>query len=332
MNVPRSPGEMGVPFVRLQEAQAGRPSHDEPVSSAGHFVGRRNNVSDSAAEDKIDALNRAGSRIQELVEQIEALPHSPARVLFQECLESVLAFYGHGLERILQLVANAGPDGQKLYGDLIHDKVVRGLLLIHDLHPVDIETRLREALDKVRPYLESHGGNVELISLIDDVARLRLQGTCKSCASSAVTLELAIRNAIEEACPDLIRFEVEGAPAQDTGTTVVSDPKRATPDWIVIDDAQQLDNDEGISVRVADVRLIVCRVNGNLYAYRNNCPTCNMPLTAGIVDGGLLQCGLGHQYDVRHAGLSLENPKVHLDPFPLLVRDDTVKVAMVRRI
>ena len=104
-----------------------------------------------------------------------------------------MAFYGHGLERILQLVANAGPDGQKLYSDLIHDNVVRGLLLIHDLHPVDIATRLRDALDKVRPYLESHGGNVELISLIDDVARLRLQGTCKSCASSAVTLELAIR-------------------------------------------------------------------------------------------------------------------------------------------
>ena len=57
-----------------------------------------------------------------------------------------------------------------------------------------------------------------------------------------------------------------------------------------------------------------------------------MPLTAGVVDGGLLQCGLGHQYDVRHAGLCLENPKVHLDPFPLLVRDDTVKVAVVRRI
>jgi Fe-S cluster biogenesis protein NfuA len=78
---------------------------------------------------------------------------------------------------------------------------------------------------------------VELISLIDDVARLRLQGTCQSCASSAVTLELAIKHAIEEACPDLIRFEVEGAPMQNAGATVVSDPQRTTRDWIVIDDA-----------------------------------------------------------------------------------------------
>ena len=280
-------------------------------------------------EEKLDALNRAGSRIQELVAQIDALPNSPARVLFQECLESVLAFYGHGLERILQLVANAGPDGQKIYHDLIHDNVVRGLLIIHDLHPVDIETRLRDALDKVRPYLRSHGGNVELISLTNDVARLRLQGTCKSCASSTVTLELAIRHAIEEACPDLIGFEVEGAPAQSAGATVAPHPQRATPNWIVIDHALQLDDEAGMSVRVGDLRLVICKVNGDLYAYRNNCPTCNMPLNTRMLDSGLLQCGLGHQYDVRQAGCCPDNPNVHLDPFPLLILDDVVKVAVV---
>jgi Fe-S cluster biogenesis protein NfuA/nitrite reductase/ring-hydroxylating ferredoxin subunit len=280
-------------------------------------------------EEKLDALNRAGSRIQELVAQIDALPNSPARVLFQECLESVLAFYGHGLERILQLVANAGPDGQKIYHDLIHDNVVRGLLIIHDLHPVDIETRLRDALDKVRPYLRSHGGNVELISLTNDVARLRLQGTCKSCASSTVTLELAIRHAIEEACPDLIGFEVEGAPPQSAGATVAPHPQRATPNWIVIDHALQLDDGAGMSVRVGDLRLVICKVNGDLYAYRNNCPTCNMPLNTRMLDSGLLQCGLGHQYDVRQAGRCPDNPNVHLDPFPLLILDDVVKVAVV---
>ncbi len=119
------------------------------------------------------------NRIQELVSKLTRCPILPTRVLFQECLESVLAFYGHGLERILELVAHDGSDGKKIYRDLIHDKVVRGLLLIHDLHPVDLETRLRGALDKVRPYLKSHGGNVELISLNNDVARLRLQGTCQ---------------------------------------------------------------------------------------------------------------------------------------------------------
>ena len=161
-------------------------------------------------------MNSQGARIQQLLEQIEALPTPSTRELIHEFMEATLAFYGQGLARILQVVSESGPDGQKVYQHLVNDKVVRGLLLIHDLHPADLETRLREALDQVRPYLQSHGGNVELISLTGQGARLRLQGTCKSCASSAVTLELAIRHAIEEACPDLAGFEVEGI-ARGTG-------------------------------------------------------------------------------------------------------------------
>ena len=120
-------------------------------------------------------------------------------------------FYGHGLERILELVEKAGPEGEKVREALIHDPGVRGLLLIHGLHPVPLEERLLEALDKVRPYMESHGGNVELLSLENDYAKLRLQGHCETCPSSTVTLELAVRAAIEEACPDLAGFEVEGS-------------------------------------------------------------------------------------------------------------------------
>jgi Fe-S cluster biogenesis protein NfuA len=83
------------------------------------------------------------------------------------------------------------------------------LLLIHGLHPVSLEDRLLGALDKIRPYLQSHGGNVELLGFQNDVARLRLQGTCKTCPSSSLTLELAVRQVIEESCPDLAGFEVE---------------------------------------------------------------------------------------------------------------------------
>ena len=156
-------------------------------------------------------LARHGQRIQQLVEWAGTLPDPATRALLQECLESVLALHGEGLARILALVEEAGPDGKNVLGRLTNDEIVRGLLLLHGLHPVDLETRLREALEKVRPYMKSHGGNVELISLEDGMARLRLQGACKTCASSAVTMELAVRNAIEEACPDLIGFEVEGA-------------------------------------------------------------------------------------------------------------------------
>src|ERR1700683_1904990 len=204
------------------------------------------------AQEQLEAMNSRGARVQRLLEQIEALPSPSTRELIHEFMEATLAFYGQGLARILQVASESGPGGQNVYQQMINDKVVRGLLLIHDLHPADLETRLREALDQVRPYLQSHGGNVELISLTGQAARLRLQGTCKSCASSAVTLELAIRHAIEEACPDLGGFEVEGVPEEHpTPATIAQPPERAKPNWIALDKAQQLDDGAWMPVRVA---------------------------------------------------------------------------------
>ena len=46
--------------------------------------------------------------------------------------------------------------------------------------PCRVEERVREALDEVRPYLESHGGDVELLGVEDGVVRLRLQGSCRA--------------------------------------------------------------------------------------------------------------------------------------------------------
>jgi Fe-S cluster biogenesis protein NfuA/nitrite reductase/ring-hydroxylating ferredoxin subunit len=275
-------------------------------------------------------INERGERIQKLLERIEVLPYPGAKELMQECMEAVLAFYGQGLSRILQVVEAAGPDGHRVYQDLIHDDVIKGLLLIHDLHPLDLEARLRDALDKVRPYLQSHGGNVELISLENDVAKLRLRGTCESCASSSVTLELAIRHAIEQACPDLPHFEVEGV-GRDEGAPRASLAARPTTvAWTLIENAQRLAEGDWMPVRVKETRLVICKVNETFYAYRNRCPACNMPFDAGTLDGGFLSCSLGHRYDVLHAGRCAEIPSAHLDPFPLLFQEGLVKVALTR--
>ena len=145
-------------------------------------------------------------RIQDLIEHIEALPDANTRELMQECLQEMLALHGTGLERILKLVST----NANVRDVLINDDIVRGLLLIHGLHPVPLEARMHQALDKVLPYIHSHGGNVELVSLDDGIAKLRLQGTCKTCTASTITLELAVKGAIAKFCPDLLGMEVEG--------------------------------------------------------------------------------------------------------------------------
>ena len=123
---------------------------------------------------------------------------------------AVIELYGEGLERIFAALDESGDAGAELRERLSQDGVVASLMLIHDLYPVDLEARVIEALDGVRPYMESHGGNVELLGIEDGVARIRLEGSCEGCPASASTLELAIKQALDEAAPDLEGLLVEG--------------------------------------------------------------------------------------------------------------------------
>jgi Fe-S cluster biogenesis protein NfuA len=142
-------------------------------------------------------------RIDELVWRIETGPEAGVRDVALELMQALLAFHGAGLERLLRIVQQ-GPGAHALVEALSRDALVQSLLLLHELHPVDVETRVREALAKSRPYLESHGGNVELVAIDQDgTVRLRMQGSCSGCPSSSVTLTTAIEDAIREAAPDV---------------------------------------------------------------------------------------------------------------------------------
>ena len=131
------------------------------------------------------------ARVDELLERLDGRAVEPVQALVE--------LYGEALSRLL-----AGVDPTQ-------DELLSHLLLVHDLHPVDVETRVRQALEEVRPYLGSHGGGVELLGVEEGVARLRLDGTCNGCPSSAVTLRNAIEAAVLKAAPDVERIEAEGA-------------------------------------------------------------------------------------------------------------------------
>jgi Fe-S cluster biogenesis protein NfuA len=150
-------------------------------------------------------------RVQELLGSLDEIADPFAQQRVQELIGAVLELYGAGLDRILGVVADAGEPGLPIRDALLDDGIVASLLLIHGLYPVPLEERVTQALDSVRPFLASHGGNVELISVEEGVARLQLQGSCNGCPSSAATLEHALREAIDAAAPDLLSLEVEGA-------------------------------------------------------------------------------------------------------------------------
>jgi Fe-S cluster biogenesis protein NfuA/nitrite reductase/ring-hydroxylating ferredoxin subunit len=215
------------------------------------------------------------------------------------------------------------------------DELVAHLLLLHDLHPVPAETRVREALEGVRPYLESHGGDVELVAVEDGVARLRLQGSCSGCPSSTMTLKLAIEDAIYKAAPDVSNVEAEGvtAPAAAPGPTLlqleVSDSVRGEA-WTTAGTLAELSGGGTVVREVDGERVLFLRPDDTFFAYREPCPGCHESLEDAALRAAELTCpACGHRYDVIRAGRCLDEPELYLEPVPLLMDDSgIVKVAL----
>ncbi len=153
--------------------------------------------------------------VERLLEQIETLPDATARQTATDVVQALLDLYGAGLERIVEEVAER--DDGELAAALGGDELVAHLLLLHGLHPVPVRERVLMALGEVRPYLESHGGNVELLAVEETSVRLRLEGSCSGCPSSAMTLKLAIEDAIHKAAPEIEEVIADEAGSEPSG-------------------------------------------------------------------------------------------------------------------
>ncbi len=149
-------------------------------------------------------------RIEGLIARIEKTPDPNLRTDALNLAQSLMELHGAGLERLMEIVARTGAPGYALMDDFAGDDLVASLLLLYGLHPHDLETRVMRALDATRPFLQSHGGDVELLGVTDGTVRLRLEGSCRSCSSSTQTLKLAIERAIYDAAPDVAEIVAEG--------------------------------------------------------------------------------------------------------------------------
>lgn len=298
------------------------------------------------ADDR-DLTERA-ARIDALLADIEELPDPALRATVTEIVQDLLVLYGEGLARILAIVEdNAERAG--IVEAFARDDLISHLLLLHDLHPIDVETRVLQALDEVRPYLQSHGGNVELLGVEGGVVRLRLQGSCSGCPSSTATLKLAIEEAIQKAAPDIDRIEAEGAVAPPprpvafvptSALLQMREPGGRERVWTAVGSPADLSDGDITATEVGQLPIVWFKLADTFYAYRNACAGCGRRLEDGILQAGpeihpggarLTCAGCRRSFDVRRAGRCLDSADLFLEPIPLLVQDGVVKVAIPER-
>ncbi|HEY1853680.1 MAG TPA: NifU family protein [Solirubrobacterales bacterium] len=306
-----------------------------------------------ASEAAAGAVGADGSaeellaRLRELSDRVEAIEDPAARGAAEELVAAVLEMHGAGLAKIGAVLDEAGAAGEEAKRKLLDDGVVASLLLIHDLYPVSLEERVKEALEEVRPYMDSHGGDVELLGVEDGVVRLRLAGSCDGCPASASTLELAIKEALEKAAPDIAGLEVAGlvepppAPSGPELPVIQANGNGAAPNgstaaangagasrWLPLAGAPP-ESGAVAWAQVAGVEIALANVEGSLLAFRDRCAGCGGSISGGELKGGVLACPTcERRYYLPRAGRSMDEERLLLEPVPLLEAGGEVTVAV----
>ncbi len=293
-------------------------------------------------------LRATGERIEALLDA-SSTGGAMARERAEELVRLVTDLYGAGFERFMDILFDTGRLDDDLLALLAGDDLVASLLLVHGLHPYDVETRVEQALESVRPYLGSHGGDVELLEVTEEGSvRLRLLGSCDGCPSSSVTLKLAVEGAIEAAAPEITVIEVEtpteaepkaapGLISVESLRSRLHEDSNGGVEWHEVPEVERLSAGEVSTAVAGSTPLLICRIGSDMFAFADRCARCGSSLEGAVlarrlgaaVGEAVLRCpSCQAHYDVRRAGACLDATELHLDPLPLILNGGSASVAV----
>lgn len=246
---------------------------------------------------------------------------------------------------LLELVdAIHRPAIQLIHAGETDHPIAHALLTMYDLVDVEDNILVEEALDQVRPYIESHGGELELLDVNDGVVHVQLSGSCSGCAASAITLKRGVEESLREHYAnfkELVAHEPEGAEAAEAanggGPQLLQieglEPKRKLR-RPVFEDAGMIDDLPDGQMKAVEVdgeSILIVNVDGEPYAFKNFCPVDErLSLEGGRVTGKVIVCPWHNcGYDAR-SGRRADNEqdKPDLVVVPIALRDGKLQVAV----
>ena len=266
--------------------------------------------------------------VESLLAVLDEISEPRVREAALNLLEAVLGLHRVGFGRILNVV-KSHPAGALILQRLREDPVVVSLLMSHDLlEPEDdLEARVRAALEKVRPYMHGHGGDVEIVEVRGGRVRVTLTGACHGCGFSENTLRLGIERILRTDVPEVAEILVTGTDGRPAGSNG-SEPAVAADGWERVGTRESLP--EG-TLRVAPTRagrVLLCAAYGRVYAFRDACPGGGGSMAGGTLIAFILKCPChGLAFDVR-SGRCLGGRELALEPLPSAWEDGRLRVAV----
>jgi nitrite reductase/ring-hydroxylating ferredoxin subunit/Fe-S cluster biogenesis protein NfuA len=249
---------------------------------------------------------------------------SPAREVATGLQEAVEAFHRPALVSIVRLL-RSDPRGKELLFEMVDDPAVRAVLSLHGIIRPPLRVRAEQALDAVRPYLQSHGGDVELVDVRDGKAVVRLQGSCHGCSMSAATLREGVEEALVRSVAEIDGIEViDGEPA--AAFIPIGSFGRKDGGWTAGPATGEVPVGAMVRFDVGVQSFIVVNVDNRFAVFRNSCAHQGNTLDGGIVDDGVIVCPWhGFRFDAT-TGECLSAPGAHLEQVPTRVEGGRVSI------
>ncbi|MEU9890548.1 NifU family protein [Sphaerisporangium sp. NPDC051011] len=278
------------------------------------------------------AFTELAGRVDDAVRRVAELD-GEARRTAEELKAAVEAVHRAGLVTIVRRM-RADERARELLFELVDEPEVRLLLTLHGIIRPDPLTEAKRVLETVRPSLQSHGGDAELVRVEDGVAYVRLKGACNGCSMSSVTLRDGVEEALVNGVAGVTKVEV--VPDEPSPTLIPLSAVRVGRDpreegWVRTTPVEDVPDGKVTPMRLVtttgkEVEVIVVRLGGRLNAYVNACAHQGMPLDAALLDGdaGTLTCPWhGFCYDAM-SGECMSMPGAQLEQLPLRVDDGYV--------
>lgn len=288
----------------------------------------------AASTDPIDRDSETLAVLAGEVATLEAIGEawpSEQRATLERLRAAIEALHREALLRLVRGL-RTDPAAAARLRDVVRDPVVFGVLRLHGIVRDPLEVRVREALASVAPFLASHGGGVELVAIQPpDTVEVRLTGACQGCPASGQTLQEGVERAIRERAPEIVRVVSVRGPvdARRIPLHFVS-PFAREDDAGFVDVCPLAELVEGrVQVRaVGDRDVLLYRDAGRVSCFDNACAHLGMPLDAGDVADGVLECP-HHAFRYRlDTGECLTVPEVQLVVHAVRVREGRVAVKL----
>jgi Fe-S cluster biogenesis protein NfuA/nitrite reductase/ring-hydroxylating ferredoxin subunit len=273
-------------------------------------------------------LQDLAERVDRAIAEVRSLDNA-AQVKAIAMKSAIEEFHKLGLSKIVRRL-KADPRGKELLFELIEDPAVLALFSMHNLVRADLRTRVVRVIEMVRPYMQSHEGDVELVDVTADTVFVRLKGSCNGCSMSSVTLRQGVEEALHQNVPEIKKIEVvpDEPASQLVPVEVLLGSSEELPGWITGPLASEVPEAQPFRIDFDGGSVLVVKFRSQLQSFKNECAHLGLPLDGATVnpETGMLTCNWhGFRFNCQ-SGECITAPEAQLEALPLRVDRGRIKV------